>query len=390
MTFKGESRLKEQVKDRVKLEDVAALRVYGGLKRHGKYYKGLCPFHPDRNPSFYINTQTNRYRCYACDANGDAIQFLMETDNLTFKEALRQLAEMCGIIQTSGQPAILKNKRPPQLMTETEQTASDLKEIEKARDLHRSAVPAQGTLVETYLKSRAIDPALLPAGVMRQLRFLQEVPYWHTWEKSSKPALLGKYPAMIAPMQDNAGTIRGVHITYLQADGRSKAIIQDKDNPKKTLPAKKMKGRPWGCAIRLGPPGPIMLFSEGIETGLSCAVRLPDMPVWVAGSLGNLAGAGKNKSGKPHPLKPGRYLPTVYPCLDRPGMVPPPECEKAILLAEKDAGDQYAVDALIERILRRWSSMNLDFNEAESHDGTDHNDMLQELLKEGTECKSKH
>ncbi|MCB9990701.1 MAG: hypothetical protein H6867_04905 [Rhodospirillales bacterium] len=370
--------LKEQVKDRVRLEDVAALRVHGGLKRHGKYYKGLCPFHPDRNPSFYINTQTNRYRCYACDANGDAIQFLMDTDNLTFKEALQRLAEMCGIIQTPGRPAILKKKAPPRPLTDAEQAATDLKEINKARDLYKSSVPAQGTVIETYLKCRSIDPALLPAGVMRQLRFLPEVPYWHTWKNSTKPTLIGKFPAMVAPMQDKGGAIRGVHITYLQPDGRSKVVIQNKDKPNENLPAKKMKGRPWGCAIRLGPPAPTMVFSEGIENGLSSLFAKPEWPVWVAGSLGNLAGAGENKSGEPHPLNPDRYLPTIYPSLARPGMVPPSECKTAVLLAENDAGDQYAVNALVERILRRWDSLGLEARAAWSPAGKDHNDILRE------------
>lgn len=381
MSVSRDNDLKQQVKDRIKLEDVAALRIHGGLKRSGKYYKGLCPFHADRNASFFINTQSNRYRCYACEANGDAIQFLMETDRLTFKEALFQLAEMCGIVQTPGRPAILKKKKPPRLITEAEQTAADLKEIEKARTLYKRAEPARGTLIETYLKSRAIDPASLPAGVMQQLRFLPEVPYWHTWGKNTKPTLIGKYPAMIAPMQDKDGAIRGVHVTYLKSDGQGKAVIRDRGNSKKKLPAKKMKGRPWGCAIRLGPAAPVMVFSEGIENGLSSLLVKPEWPVWVGGSLGNLAGAGQNKSGKPHPLRPGRYIPTVYPAFARPGMVPPPKCKVAVLLAEQDAGDQYAVNALIERTLRRWDSLGLEPRAAWSPEGKDFNDILQEAAE---------
>lgn len=378
MGFDENNNLKGRVKELVSLEDVAALRIHGGLKRSGKYYKGLCPFHPDRNPSFYINTHTNRYRCYACDANGDVIQFLMEIDGLGFKEAIQQLAEMNGIIQTSGRPAILKKKKPRHIVTEKGKAVSDKKEIEKARALYQTCSPAQGTLVETYLENRSIDPALLPDGIMLQLRFLPEMPYWHTWKNNSKPALIAKYPAMIATMQDKDRAIRGVHITYLKPDGSGKAEIQDKDNPSKKLVSKKMKGRPWGCAIRLGHPAPVMLFSEGIETGLSCLIAEPELPVWVAGSLGNLAGAGQNKRGQRHPLRPGRYLPTVFPAHDLPGMLPPPECQMAVVMAEKDGGDQYAVNALLERTLRRWKAMGLEARPAWSREGSDHNDILQE------------
>lgn len=368
--------LLRKVKSRVRLEDIAAIRIRGGLKRGGIYYKGLCPFHSDQNPSFTINTRTNRYRCYACGANGDAIQFLMDSDGIDFRRAVLDLAEMYGFIETPGKPAVLKRKPPPRILTPEEKSASDLREIEKARAIYRNAVPAHGTLAETYLKSRGIDPAKLPPDVLRQLRFSPAVPYWHSPDNSSGPVHIGDFPAMVAPMQDSSGAVRGVHLTYLKADGNDKAVILDAARPGKKLTAKKMKGRPWGCAIRLGLPAPVMVFSEGIENGLSSLIAKPDWPVWVAGSLGNLAGAGQNMPGRPHPARPGRKLPCVYPSFARPGLLPPRECKVAILLAESDGGDQHAVNALIERTLRRWDGMGLDARPAWSPEGMDHNDLL--------------
>lgn len=369
--------LKEKVKGRARIEDVAALRIRG-MKRAGNYYKALCPFHADRNPSFHIDTRKNRYRCYACGAEGDAIQFLMEIDGISFREAVLQLAEFCGIIETPGKPAILKRKPPPRPFDIEQEAASDHAEIEKARKLLRSSVPAQGTLAEVYLRGRGIDPAKLPAGVLMQLRFLPAVPYWHTPNNKTKPALLGEFPALIAPLQDAARAVRGVHITYLKPDGSGKIELRA-DGRK--LPSKKMKGKPWGCAIRLGLPAPLMVFSEGIENGLSSLIAKPDWPVWVGGSLGNLAGAGQNVPGKPHPVRPGRKLPTPLPSFKRPGLLPPPECKTAILLAEQDAGDQYAVNALIERTLRRWDAMGIDARAAWSPVGTDHNDILRQVAE---------
>lgn len=369
--------LKEKVKSRVRIEDVAALRIRG-MKRAGNYFKALCPFHADKNPSFHIDTRKNRYRCYACGAHGDAIQFLMEIDDISFREAVLQLAEFCGFIETPGKAAILKKKLPPRPLTPEEETAADLHEIEKARTLYRSAVPAQGTLIETYLRGRGIEPARLPAGVMLQLRFAPAVPYWHTPDNKMKPSIIGHYPAMIAPLQDNERAIQGAHITYLKPDGRSK--IELRVNGKK-LPSKKMKGKPWGCAIRLGPAAPLMVFSEGIENGLSSLIVKPDWPVWVGGSLGNLAGAGQNTPGKPHPVRIGRKLPTVYPGFARPGLLPPAICKIAILLAERDSGDQHAVNALIERTLRRWDAMGLDARAAWAPEGKDHNDLLRAAVE---------
>lgn len=364
--------LKQKVKDRVRVEDVAALRIRG-LKRSGNYFKALCPFHADKNPSFFINARANRYRCYSCGANGDAIQFLMDIDDIPFKDAIYQLAELYGFVETPGKPAILKKKTPPRPQTYYEESDNSLKEIEKARTLFKHSLPAHGSIAETYLKSRGIDPSKLPAGVLLQLRFCASIPYWHTPDNKSGPKLIGNFPALIAPMQNEARIVQGVHITYLKPDGTGKIELQD--NGKK-LPSKKMKGKPWGCAIRLGPSARLMVFSEGIENGLSSLIAKPDWPVWVGGSLGNLAGAGQNVQGKPHPVRPGAKLPTVLPSFTRPGLQPPKDCKIAILLAEQDAGDQYAVNALIERTLRRWRAMGLEARAAWSPVGKDHNDIL--------------
>ena len=372
------SELKDKVKDRARVEDVAALRIRG-MKRSGNYYKALCPFHADRTPSFFINTRTNRYRCYSCGANGDAIQFLMDIDGLSFNETVYQLAELYGLVETPGKPAILKRKQPPRPQLYGDEQADNQKEIEKARAFLKSSIPAHNTLAEIYLKTRGIDPAKLPAGVMVQLRFLPAVQYWHTPESKTAPKMLGEFPALIAPLQNHERAIQGVHITYLKPDGTGK--IELRDNGKK-LPAKKMKGKPWGCAIRLGMPAPLMVFAEGIENGLSSLIAKPDWPVWVGGSLGNLSGAGQNNAqGEPHPVYPSRKLPTVLPSFTRPGLLPPKECKLAILLAEQDAGDQYTVNALIERTLRRWKKMGIDARAAWSPVGKDHNDILREAVQ---------
>lgn len=67
------------------------------LKKAGKTWKGLCPFHDDKNPSFSVDPATGTYRCWSCGARGDAFNWLIETEKLSFSEALATLAKRAGI-----------------------------------------------------------------------------------------------------------------------------------------------------------------------------------------------------------------------------------------------------------------------------------------------------
>lgn len=67
------------------------------LKRAGRNYTGLCPFHSDKNPSFSVNAERGFYHCFACKEHGSAIDFVMKLEGKTFPEAARTLAERAGI-----------------------------------------------------------------------------------------------------------------------------------------------------------------------------------------------------------------------------------------------------------------------------------------------------
>lgn len=64
------------------------------LKRHGREFKGLCPFHDENTASFYVNAEKGLYRCYGCNAKGDSITWLRERRDMSFKEALQHLERM--------------------------------------------------------------------------------------------------------------------------------------------------------------------------------------------------------------------------------------------------------------------------------------------------------
>ncbi|MFP4015400.1 MAG: DNA primase [Halanaerobiales bacterium] len=70
---------------------------YIDLKKMGNNYKGLCPFHQEKTPSFNVSAEKQLYHCFGCGAGGDIISFLMEIENVSFYEALKILAERNGI-----------------------------------------------------------------------------------------------------------------------------------------------------------------------------------------------------------------------------------------------------------------------------------------------------
>jgi len=67
------------------------------LRKAGVNYKGLCPFHAEKTPSFMVNPKKNIFHCFGCGAGGDAFGFLMKQDRLSFPEAVRSLAKTAGV-----------------------------------------------------------------------------------------------------------------------------------------------------------------------------------------------------------------------------------------------------------------------------------------------------
>jgi DNA primase len=86
----------EEVKNRTDIVEVVGEFV--SLKRRGKNYVGLCPFHQEKTPSFSVNTQMQIYHCFGCKAGGNAFKFLMEMEKVSFPEAVRKLAERAGVV----------------------------------------------------------------------------------------------------------------------------------------------------------------------------------------------------------------------------------------------------------------------------------------------------
>ncbi len=128
----------ERIRSTVSIVDVVGQHVQ--LRKAGRNWVGLCPFHAERSPSFNVREETGRYKCFGCDASGDVFTFVQEIDHVDFVEAVEQLAGRAGIQLT---------------YTTTGQSR------ERAR--RKRLVEAMGTAVDWYHERLLDDPAARPA-----------------------------------------------------------------------------------------------------------------------------------------------------------------------------------------------------------------------------------
>ena len=85
----------DEIKSRIDIHDLIA--EYVDLKRSGQNYKGLCPFHSEKTPSFMVSPSKQIFHCFGCNKGGDIFSFIMNYENMTFSEALSFLANKAGV-----------------------------------------------------------------------------------------------------------------------------------------------------------------------------------------------------------------------------------------------------------------------------------------------------
>jgi len=145
---------------------------------------------------------------------------------------------------------------------------------EAARRLFAMSKPIRGTIAETYLRSRGITD-------LRECTSLRFHPRCYYRGDEDEPADVARnaWPALIAAITDLKGTITGVHRTWLDPSGETKAPVS---TPRRSM------GLINGQGIHIGKAGGIVAIGEGLETMLSLRTALPDLPVIAAGSANHL------------------------------------------------------------------------------------------------------
>ena len=141
----------EKVKQQADI--VRVIGEYVRLKKTGQNFTGLCPFHQEKTPSFAVHPVRQIYHCFGCGAGGDVFKFVMELDKCTFPEALRTVAEKCGI------PIPRPRERSPEERRENQQRGALVEMHQQAaaffaRQLHEAA---EGKVAAAYLEDRGLN-----------------------------------------------------------------------------------------------------------------------------------------------------------------------------------------------------------------------------------------
>ncbi|MGB3331084.1 MAG: DNA primase [Thermomicrobiales bacterium] len=90
-----------EIRDRIDIVDLVTGYV-PSLKKTGRSFKGLCPFHQEKTPSFIVFPESQNFHCFGCGKGGDIFTFYMGVENVEFREALQELAKRAGVTLTSG------------------------------------------------------------------------------------------------------------------------------------------------------------------------------------------------------------------------------------------------------------------------------------------------
>ncbi|MGB2578735.1 DNA primase [Elusimicrobium simillimum] len=136
----------EAIRDKVDIAELVREYV-PSLKRAGRTYKGCCPFHQEKTPSFTVSPDKGLFYCFGCQTGGDAFAFLMKIENLSFSEAAKKLAERAG----------LEWKKEESMSPEDRNKVTLRKLMAAAKDFyHKTLLSAQGTPARDYLKQRGL------------------------------------------------------------------------------------------------------------------------------------------------------------------------------------------------------------------------------------------
>ncbi|MEQ8249789.1 MAG: DNA primase [Oceanibaculum nanhaiense] len=140
-----------ELRDRLAVSEIVGQRVR--LQRKGREFQGLCPFHNEKTPSFTVNDDKGFYHCFGCGAHGDVITFAMNTEALSFPEAVEKLAQIAGLQVPAQHPDDRARDQKRRTLEEVMEAA--------CRWYERNLRLPVGKQAMAYLKGRGLDEATL-------------------------------------------------------------------------------------------------------------------------------------------------------------------------------------------------------------------------------------
>ncbi len=188
----------DEVRQKAEIYEVVSERVV--LKRTGKDFRGLCPFHQGKSLSFSVNAEKNLYKCFACGVGGDSINFLMRLDKTTYLETVLELARRYNV-QIHSSP-----EQRAEYTRKISREQQILEILQQAAEFYRHALHSPiGKLATEYVQKRDLTPET-------QQRFClgYAPPGWHTLtthllERKRFPAPLVEAAGLIRPRQGGGG-----------------------------------------------------------------------------------------------------------------------------------------------------------------------------------------
>lgn len=230
------------------------VRGYGiHLYRIGRDFKGLCPFHKERTPSFHVSDQRGTFKCFGCGAWGDSIDFIMQIRSVSFIEA----------VQALDPAATPHNGRSYSFMRKPtgERAEDESRRMKYAHELWLKRQPIDNTWALEYLRiARGVDDRVIPD----RLGFVEA--YCSTTKKVE--------PALISPLQDSQGHVTAVQLVYLSGPFDYDAL---RDENGRRL--KRTFGLMRDGCVRLATHTTTMGLAGSVEDGLSVIARY-SIPTW--------------------------------------------------------------------------------------------------------------
>jgi len=200
----------QAIRDRVDLVDLIGRHVH--LKKAGRNFVGLCPFHQEKTPSFHVNVEKQIFHCFGCGEGGNGISFLMKHENLTFPEAARAIARQLGIEvperESAGEAGL----------TERLRAANQV-----AQDLYRECLAQpQAEGARDYLARRGLGAeeiarfgiGFAPASGRALVAWL---------EREKIPAALGETAGLLGKRERHFDMLRG-RVTFPIQDARGQVL----------------------------------------------------------------------------------------------------------------------------------------------------------------------
>ncbi|MEA3470459.1 MAG: DNA primase [Thermodesulfobacteriota bacterium] len=178
----------EDIKSRANIVEVVS--EYISLKKTGRNFVGLCPFHKEKSPSFTVNPEKQIFYCFGCGEGGNVVTFIMKTNEMTYPEAIRHLAARLGIVIPARKVTTSEKRR-----------ASDREKLNRINSMaseyfSKNFSSARGKVARDYMEKRGMDETII-----KEFRVGYSLDEWRNLkdylEKNSVPLALVEKAGLI-------------------------------------------------------------------------------------------------------------------------------------------------------------------------------------------------